>query len=741
MNKQWYSVLDLVGLPGVPATARGMRIKAERENWETRNKGEGKGFEYHISSLPRATIAELTKDALLEPQGEHAALELISELNQEERMLKHRIHTLSAQAMGVLNTCPEKDKRLAFARLTIVEYREAFLRAFDNQVTHGHKMFVQAFKAKELPLDTSVYETVKSISRATVDRWENGLQEGGILTLIRKPNVRRGDSVIANQSELEKFCIALLIERPHFKNQPYKMREYASVQSEKLGAGWKIPGASSFRRWIMQWVTSNQGKYTFSTNHKGFYGKERGLIQEHEPWVNQPNDLWEMDSTPTDIMLNVDGKLVRFSIVACIDVFTRRVKMLLAPTSTATAVSLCLRKSILSWGLPNEDGQIKTDNGSDYVAKKTVSIIRGLGVKHVKATPFSGWEKPFIERFFGTFQGGIVEVMPNYIGHNVKDRELIEARLEFAARIGEGKKKRYEDALNIGMTPSEFQAFMDDWLEHSYHQKPHSGLKGLSPYQKYSQTKYKPVIVPNPRALDAMLNFAGEKSIRRGGVQINKLVYRAPELQEEKYMRQRVNVYLDPCDVARAYLYPIHGDGECIEAVNADLIGREISPQAFIEARRKTEKQLRQFKRDMKRYSEEFGIDDLAAEAIAQAKAKNNTVPFPKESIEHNNELLTALEKAGVKSSTERSDAELDAIERHREQRRKQTERTAEQEARMLKGEREIAWDMADIIINGGELDERQQKWFKNYMRTHQLTAPQIQKYIESGGKSRRLAK
>ncbi|MEI8607849.1 transposase [Enterovibrio sp. Hal110] len=407
MNKQWYSVLDLVGLPGVPATARGMRIKAERENWETRNKGEGKGFEYHISSLPRTTIVELTKDAVLEPQGEHAALELISELNQEERMLKHRIHTLSAQAMGVLNTCPEKDKTLAFARLTIVEYREAFLRAFDNQVTHGHKMFVQAFKAKELPLDTSVYETVKSISRATVDRWESSLQEGGILTLVRKPNVRRGDSVIANQSELEKFCIALLIERPHFKNQPYKMREYASVQSEKLGAGWKIPGASSFRRWIMQWVTSNQGKYTFSTNHKGFYGKERGLIQEHEPWVNQPNDLWEMDSTPTDIMLNVDGKLVRFSIVACIDVFTRRVKMLLAPTSTATAVSLCLRKSILSWGLPNEDGQIKTDNGSDYVAKKTVSIIRGLGVKHVKATPFSGWEKPFIERFLAPSKAGL----------------------------------------------------------------------------------------------------------------------------------------------------------------------------------------------------------------------------------------------------------------------------------------------------------------------------------------------
>ncbi|WP_281544684.1 DNA-binding protein [Grimontia sp. SpTr1] len=741
MGKEWFTANDLAGLPAMPQTARNVRIRAEKGQWQVRKRPVGKGYEYHISSLPGATIAELSKTAIKETHGERAAAQLNASLDQENRAKDKQQANIRAEGLKAFNTLTDRQKQLAESRAEIVRLRSLYLSAFKGQMSDGHTHFIQEFKEQTLPLENTVYEVVVNVSRSTIDRWEKALQQDGICGLVRRKNARKSDSVICQQPDLEQFCITLLISRPHFQKQPYKMREYALVQKEKTKASWTVPAPSSFRRWINYWVNTNQGKHTFAVDHKSFYGKERGLIHDHDAWVSRPNDLWELDSTPTDIMLNVDGKLVRYSIVGCIDVYTRRVKMLLAPTSTSEAICLLIRKTILDWGMPNQDGVIKTDNGSDYIANKSRAVFASLGVKHMRAKPFSGWEKPFIERFFGTFQGGIVEVMPNYIGHSVKDRELIEACHAFAARIGDGKKKRYEDALELGISPSEMQQFMDDWLEHYYHQNPHSGLDGLSPYQHYQKANYKPQFIAEPRALDTLLNFAGEKSIRRGGVQVNKLVYRAPELQEEKYMRQRVNVYLDPCDVARAYLYPVHGDGECIEAINADLIGREISPQEFIEARRQTEKQLRQFKRDMKRYADEFGIDDLAAEAIAQAKAKNNMLPFPKETTEHSNVLLTALEKAGMKPSQTRSHAQLEAIEQHREQRKKQTERTAEQESRMLKSEREIAWDMADILVNGGELDERQKKWFSNYMRNHQLTAPQIKKYIESGGKTRRLAK
>ncbi len=61
MNKEWFSPVELAGLSGVPGTERGIRKAAERETWKAKKKDKGKGYEYHISSLPFETQTELTK--------------------------------------------------------------------------------------------------------------------------------------------------------------------------------------------------------------------------------------------------------------------------------------------------------------------------------------------------------------------------------------------------------------------------------------------------------------------------------------------------------------------------------------------------------------------------------------------------------------------------------------------------------------------------------------------------------
>lgn len=61
MNKEWYSASQIAGLSGVPSTERGIRKAAERESWDSKKKDKGKGFEYHITSLPIETQVELTK--------------------------------------------------------------------------------------------------------------------------------------------------------------------------------------------------------------------------------------------------------------------------------------------------------------------------------------------------------------------------------------------------------------------------------------------------------------------------------------------------------------------------------------------------------------------------------------------------------------------------------------------------------------------------------------------------------
>ncbi len=62
-DSTWFTAQELAGLPGFPASDRGIRIKAKKEKWESRPKDEGKGFEYHISSFPPAIQAALLRKA------------------------------------------------------------------------------------------------------------------------------------------------------------------------------------------------------------------------------------------------------------------------------------------------------------------------------------------------------------------------------------------------------------------------------------------------------------------------------------------------------------------------------------------------------------------------------------------------------------------------------------------------------------------------------------------------------
>ena len=69
---EWFSIQELMGLPGLPARVSGIRRKAEREGWKCRDrKGRGGGKEYHISSLPPETQDFLKQHNQTSSQREH----------------------------------------------------------------------------------------------------------------------------------------------------------------------------------------------------------------------------------------------------------------------------------------------------------------------------------------------------------------------------------------------------------------------------------------------------------------------------------------------------------------------------------------------------------------------------------------------------------------------------------------------------------------------------------------------
>ncbi len=58
--KQWYSALELAGLPGLPTTRQNVTIKAQRENWPSRKReGKGGGRGSRIVAVPAETLRAL----------------------------------------------------------------------------------------------------------------------------------------------------------------------------------------------------------------------------------------------------------------------------------------------------------------------------------------------------------------------------------------------------------------------------------------------------------------------------------------------------------------------------------------------------------------------------------------------------------------------------------------------------------------------------------------------------------
>lgn len=58
-NQEWFTALELAGMPGMPGSARGVLKKCTKQMYVSRQRAYGKGLEYALNSLPAMTQAYL----------------------------------------------------------------------------------------------------------------------------------------------------------------------------------------------------------------------------------------------------------------------------------------------------------------------------------------------------------------------------------------------------------------------------------------------------------------------------------------------------------------------------------------------------------------------------------------------------------------------------------------------------------------------------------------------------------
>jgi transposase InsO family protein len=683
--RDWLSASDLadLGLPGLPTDKSAWTRYAEREGWLTRkdHRGNplarvvkargGSAIEYHIDLLPAVSLASYVARHVgnvdIEPQdaGEGESGTLVAQEHRD-------------------------------ARLVLIAAADRLKRETGLSRHVADMLFAGLYRLGKIEVAPWVRAAIKDFSARSLSRWRTHKARGDLSRLgVDKGAARRGKGKLESgeEGQVRAFLLAAIAKQPHLTSDHLKI-----LCQDKFPA---IKGVSlrSFQRTRAELERENKVLLTQVTNPDKYRGTYRLSGTNSHP-VTRLNELWMIDASPADVLL-VDG---RHSVYLCIDIFSRRLVVYVSKTPRAEAVQLLMRRAILAWGMPE---RVKTDNGSDFVAKSTQRLFASLGIEVELSRAFQPQEKGHIERAVRTFQHDLTPLLPGFVGHNVKDRKAIEERRAFAQRL----KLDDAGAFKAELTAPELQGLCDEWAAGRYANRPHQGLGGATPFQVASAFTGVVRRVGDVRALDLLLapiaGTDGMRIVTKRGVRIDHSYYLAPNLLPET----RVFCRMDPEDMGRAWLFSEDGAAFLGEAICPELAG--VDPAAAVAEARAQQKRLlddraTELRGDMRKIKPREMVDVIVRKAAVEA---GKLVEFPKREEAYTSPGLTAAgEAAGTATtgqpaplpiSAQSIDSKTEAAPVHKlpETRQQRFRRAKELEARVENNERismeEMRWLVA----------------------------------------------
>ncbi|MEG3640483.1 Mu transposase C-terminal domain-containing protein [Magnetococcus sp. PR-3] len=707
--------LGAMGLPGYPTSERGMlgRLKADAAEGIKR-PGRGGGLVY-----PLAELSAIAQIAILDRHAETLTGEDLEGLPDEVRAvgLTHLArrkqpaatqHMAGEQGLVRYHQATKAQQAKADGMAAIVRGWIAYRSDRQGKIADLMHDYIALLKEGLIPLpEEAVQAKVKIPSQPTLYRWQRQFRESGPGGLLPEHgNAKRGTtSLTADQQDL---AVSMMLDHP--RCGPKRVREAMQARF-----GYTSP-KTTIARYMEAWRKQHKSLVLYVTNPDAWRSNHMVAFGSLSEEITALNQRWEMDSTKADLML-ADGK--RHDIVGVIDIWSRRLKLLVTRTTRSTAVTALARNAMLDWGLPQ---QIKTDNGSDYVSKHTVRVFESLNIEQLICTPFAPEQKPHIERAFWTFSHGLLELLPGFVGHDITDRKAIESRKTFAQRLFGG-----DEVIDLShMSAEDLQAYCDEWIENLYNHDVHSGIK-QTPSDRVLSWPHPVARIKDERALDLLLAPApdgnGTRRVAKKGLRIANYNYDAPALTQPEVMGQTVQVRMDEANIGVVYVFDERGKYICV-AECPELLGVSRKERAMA-AKRLQAKIYQQQRREAKALTKEMGTAGIAAEVLAmRAEAAPNITPL-RPAGSH---TTPALEQAGVLAK------DLDRRNAPPPQ-RTQADRQAQQAlVAELNAPKPAAQETADdrykrakrlerLIEQGKGVPREQETWLRSYQKTNEYKA------------------
>ncbi|MDP2786645.1 MAG: DDE-type integrase/transposase/recombinase [Pseudomonadota bacterium] len=583
-GKTHYTCAELAALklPGYPGTERAWRDLVERETWEysevkARGGRGGVRREYLPPERLLKQIAHLTHARTQGADARHtlaarnmAHAEVVAEQARKQAVT-------ADQLMGLLT--PKGQEKFGAHYDVLLAWRDWFAQQMAQTPKLGRNtafgQFAEAWNAGHVPSSDTARAKYPAISMRTIQRWVLANEKNGLAPVadMRCSGIKRKKSVFETTPLLHDVFIGILSEKPHIQsidllamlNKCRYDRETGEVLFEPLRY-------DQVTRYRAKWSQQNAAALMLTTNPDQFKSRYLSSLGQADADVHRMNQLWEMDGTPADWLLNHGSGKSRYTASVVIDVWSRRPMIRFSRTAKTETNKQLMRDAVLAWGVP--DGKVKTDNGSDYKSHEFRLFLEEIGVEQVFCPPFSPQKKPHVERFIGTYLHSLLEVLDAFVGHNVTERSAIDAKKTFAEHLF-----KKGGAVSVDLTVEELQALSDAWVEGTYMQREHRTL-GMTPFARVASSTTPIKRIENERALDMLLMkpVKNPPTISAKGIRYERVDYIHEELP--LHAGKLADIRLDPMDMGKI-IVRVDGKFLCV-AVNASLAG---VPRAEIAAK------------------------------------------------------------------------------------------------------------------------------------------------------------
>lgn len=620
--RDWFTPQELAGIAGMPGTARGVRMFAERANWEGRKRVGTKAIEYAFSSLPLETQSALLAHSVAVPA--------VVDKPQLHALL---VESPDAKYAHMLN---ESQREVMLARLAFCREVERMMEvSSQNSAIHTLVSLAQAgslspYLQKRVEIANDRASAKRALSERTLKRWLSVWRASGRDEVSLAPHRRRASLEVADWVPAFLRCY----QRP---TKPTVAASYQEFCANWTGA---VPSIQAVQRFLKKLTPE-------TLNYGRMEPQELKALQPFHRRATRnlyPGDVYTADGHKFDaeVINPLTGKPYRPEITTVLDVATRRVVGIsVGEAESAIGVMDALRDAVRQCMF----GIFYVDNGSGFANEMVREVVDRLGGTMTHSLPYNSQARGLSERGHKTIWVRAAKKLTSYIGADMDKHASTKVHRIGRKELREGGKTR--------LIP-EFAVFMSGVEQEiaAYNDNPHRGLskfrdpetgrmRHMSPneaWQAAVEQGWEP-LVASQELVDSLMRPQLTRTTRRGEISWAGNTYFLADLRN--LHGQEIRIAYDVRDASQVWAYT--DSGELIGAAQLDGNSTDYMPMTMVElAREKREKG--QYKRAVDKLEVLTGH---RVEMIAPTTAPSATLST--EVLEEAREYARALEQQNPK--------------------------------------------------------------------------------------------